>query len=72
MVCEKAAIAILLIKMTAPGYEPGIVEACFERMSDCKIFERQVITKMIEASGNQINFKTRCRPKLRSEYDVDE
>jgi hypothetical protein len=72
LVCEKAAIAILFIKMTAPGYEPGIIEACFERMSDCRIFERQVVHQMIEASGNKIAFQTRCRPKLRSEYDVDE
>jgi hypothetical protein len=65
MVCEKAGIVILLIKMTAPGFETELVEMCFHKMEQCKIFEKQVVHQMIISSGNAIDFKTRCDPKRR-------
>ncbi len=68
MICEKAGVVILLIKMTAPGFEPNYIEACFEEQHQCEIFETQVVRQMIISSGNKIGFKTRCAPRDHFDY----
>lgn len=61
MVCEKLAAVVMVIKMTAPGFEPGYIEMCFQKMTDCTTFAKQVVSEMIESSDNQMFINTsRC------------
>ena len=67
MICEKATAIILSLVMSAPGYEDGKVDMCFEELAHCKKFEVAVIHKMMEVDEADIvkYWSSRCRPKPR-------
>jgi hypothetical protein len=64
MICEKAAAVFLLLTMSAPSYEDGHVEMCFENFDDCRRFEQFFLKELKERASQQLNYRsTHCRSR---------